>query len=135
MSENLDALKSAYEAFAREDIPAVLEVFDPDIEWAEPAADGFPGGGVHRGPEAVANEVFADLPNHFDDFGLDVDEWIDAGDTIVVTGRLTGRAKGGGELDSAFAHVCKMRNGKLVRFHNHEDSGRTLDVLRGAAVG
>lgn len=35
--KNVQIVKKAYEAFGRRDIPAVLEVLDPKIEWLEPA--------------------------------------------------------------------------------------------------
>ena len=33
--KNVDIIRGMYDAFARGDIPAVLEVLDPDIEWRE----------------------------------------------------------------------------------------------------
>src|SRR2546430_8965635 len=33
VSELTDRLRTAYEGFARRDMPAVLSVMDPDIEW------------------------------------------------------------------------------------------------------
>ncbi|HKV33755.1 MAG TPA: hypothetical protein VJP89_05530 [Pyrinomonadaceae bacterium] len=48
---NLKKIKAVYEGFAKGDIPGVLEVFSRDIEWTE--AEGFPYGGIYRGPKAV----------------------------------------------------------------------------------
>ena len=46
-----EALREAYAALNRNDIPAMVTAFDPDIEWTEP--DDYPGGGTHRGVAAV----------------------------------------------------------------------------------
>jgi ketosteroid isomerase-like protein len=45
-------LRDAYAAFNRNDIPAAVRSFDPNIEWQEPAE--FPGGGLYHGRAAVA---------------------------------------------------------------------------------
>ena len=44
MADNLEAVRSVYDAFARGDVPAVLAVLGPDVSWTE--AEGFPYGGV-----------------------------------------------------------------------------------------
>jgi ketosteroid isomerase-like protein len=45
------ALRKAYAAFNRNDIPATVEALDPNIEWTEPAE--FPGGGTYHGHAGV----------------------------------------------------------------------------------
>jgi len=58
MSEqNVELVKGIYGAFASGDVPAVLGAFTDDIEWFE--AEGMPYGGLHRGPDAVAQNVLA----------------------------------------------------------------------------
>jgi ketosteroid isomerase-like protein len=37
---NVEIVQGGYEAFGRGDVPGVLAVFDPDIEWRE--AEGNP---------------------------------------------------------------------------------------------
>ena len=46
-----EALRKAYAAFNRNDIPATCETLDPNIEWTEPAE--FPGGGTYHGHAGV----------------------------------------------------------------------------------
>lgn len=45
-------LRIAYAAFNRDDIPAAVQVLDPNIDWTEPAE--FPGGGAYHGRAEVA---------------------------------------------------------------------------------
>src|SRR5436190_16940724 len=47
-----DVLKEVYAALNRNDIPALLKAYDPDIEWIEPTE--YPGAGTYRGQAAVA---------------------------------------------------------------------------------
>jgi ketosteroid isomerase-like protein len=88
-----------------------------DIEWNEPGGGRAPGG-TFTGPESVANDVFATVPENFDEFRADVEEWIDARDRLVVTGHFRAAAKGGATVDVRFAHVWTMRDGKASSFQN-----------------
>ena len=116
--QDVTTMRSAYEAFNRGDIPGALSAFDPQIEWQEPGGGRAPRG-IFQGSESVGNDVFATVPAHFDEFRADPDQFIDAGDHVVVVGHFRGRAKSGQQFDAPFAHVWAMRTGKAVRFHNY----------------
>ena len=45
LAAETEALKEAYAALNRNDIPATVEAFDPLIVWIEPAH--YPGGGTY----------------------------------------------------------------------------------------
>jgi len=117
---DIKTMRDAYDAFNRGDIPAVTEAMTPDIEWHEPGGGRAPAG-TFAGPQSVAEDVFAAVPENFDTFQAEVDEWIDGRDRLVVTGRFRGAAKDGRRLDAPFAHVWTMRDGKAGEFHNHVD--------------
>jgi hypothetical protein len=53
--------------------------------------------------------------------GLEADQFLDAGDHIVVTGRFTGRDSEGRTLDAPCAHVWRFSNGAATRFANYTD--------------
>ena len=118
--EDIKTMQDAYDAFNRADIPAVIEAMTPDIEWHEPGGGRAPQG-TFSGPQSVAKDVFAAVPENFDEFRAEPDEWIDARDRLVVTGRFRGKAKKGPTMDVAFAHVWTMRDGKASTFHNYVD--------------
>lgn len=44
MSANVDLIRNAYEAFAKGDVPAVMGLLDPDIQWTD--TEGGPYGGL-----------------------------------------------------------------------------------------
>jgi len=119
--QDVETVRQVYDAFNRGDIPAVLAAFDQDIEWHEPGG-GQAAQGTYRGAQSVANEVFASVPATFENFQGAPDQFIDAGEHIVVVGRFRGRSKAGRDLDAPFAHVWTMRNGKAVRFYNHPEA-------------
>ena len=118
---NLDAVRGVYEAFAKGDIPAVLGLLSPDIEWTE--AEGFPYGGTYTGPDAVLSGVFMRLGTEWDDFAAAPDEFVDGGDSVVALGQYSGVYKATGKsLRANFAHVWKLKDGKAVRFTQYVDT-------------
>ena len=119
--QDVETVRSGYDAFNRKDIPAALAMQDPQIEWIE-AGGGRAPAGTFRGSQSVATEVFAKVPQTFDDFRAEPEQFIDAGEHVVVVGRFRGKAKSGSTLDAPFVHVYQMRNGKGVRFQNYVDA-------------
>ena len=118
---HLNSVKAVYDAFAKGDIPSVLGTFSPDIAWTE--AEGFPYGGTYHGPRAVLDGVFMRLGTEWVGFAAVPDEFIDAGDTVVVLGKYSGKYKATGKSFQAnFAHVWKMREGKATRFTQYVDT-------------
>ena len=130
MSEdNVRVAKQTYEAFGRGDVPAVLENFHSDVEWH--AAEGLPWGGVHTGPNAIAENVFGAVMAEVDGFTLNIDRFIEGNDDVVlVLGRYSGTGrKGGKSLDAAFAHVWELHDGKLKRFLHYTDTAKFNEAL------
>jgi len=96
MSEqSIEFVKGVYGAFARGDVPRRLGAFADDIEWYE--AEGMPYGGLHRGGEAVAQEVFGPIVEDVEGFAVVPEEFIGSGGTIAVVVRYTGTGKATGE--------------------------------------
>jgi len=63
-ADPVQLLKEAYAAFNSGDIPAVVAVMNPAIEWHEPGLRGYPppgGDRVYLGPQSVVKSVFAAL--------------------------------------------------------------------------
>ena len=130
-AENVAAVKGIYQAVATGDAPAVLAALSPDIEWNE--AENFPyaDGNPYHGPDAVMNGVFARLGSDWDGFAVEPREFLDSGDTVVMTGRYTGTCKATGRpMNPWVAHFWTFEDGKAVQFQQLVD---TLAVAR--AVG
>jgi ketosteroid isomerase-like protein len=129
---NVDLIRAIYDAFAAGDVPGVLGRMDPAIEWNEaenfPYADGSP----YIGPEAVAQGVFMRCATEWDGFGVQVDEIVDAGDTVLAMGRYLGTYKATGKpQNSQMAHVWRIADGRAVWFQQYAD---TLAVARVTAA-
>lgn len=84
---NVELVKQAYSHFANGNVPAVLALFDPAIEWHECKGMSFvTGDGIFTGPEAIVTNVFMHLPVTFDGFNIAVNEIFGAEDKVVMTG-------------------------------------------------
>jgi len=129
MSEqNVEFVNGVYGAFARGDVPAVLGAFADDIEWFE--AEGMPYGGLHRGPEAVAQNVFGPITEDIDGFALAIEEFLDSGESVAAVVRYTGTGKATGKaLDVPAVHVWDVRDGKLARFRQFIDTVKYAEVV------
>jgi ketosteroid isomerase-like protein len=117
------------------DNPTVLwEVFDDDVRWELGSLDIPDAGGTWRGPAGV-REFFRRWAGAFEDWSYEVDEIIDAGDSVVVHIHQWGRGKGSGvTVDSRFWQVWTIRNGKVVRGTHHSERAEALEAagLRGS---
>ena len=121
MSEqDVATIRAAYESFNQGNIPDVLAAYDDQIEWIEPGGGSAPSG-TFTGPDSVAQDVFATVPENFDEFSAEPENFDDQGDTIVVTGRFKGKNKSGAVLDAPFEHYLTMRDGKVIRCENKVD--------------
>jgi len=126
--ENVALIRGIYDGFAAGDVGAVLGAMSPDIVWNE--AENFPyaDGNPYVGPQAVAEGVFARCIGEWDGFAVDVEEILDAGDTIVALGRYGGSCKATGKaMNPQLAHVWRVADGKAVGFQQYVD---TLQVAR-----
>lgn len=128
MSANVDLIRAIYAAFAAGDVPGVLGRMDAAIEWNEaenfPYADHSP----YVGPEAVAQGVFLRCATEWDGFACQIDEIVDAGDTVVAFGRYLGTYKATGKpQNTQMAHVWRVADGRAVWFQQYAD---TLAVAR-----
>jgi ketosteroid isomerase-like protein len=129
MADNVEVVRSAYEAFASGDLRPVLGILDENVEWHEAEHVIFWPGGGFVGPQAIVDGVFARIPRVFDDFTIDVTRIVDFGDTVLVEGRCRATAKATGKsLDAQVAHVWDFQRGKVVRWQQYTDTWQFSEV-------
>jgi uncharacterized protein len=127
-AENLRIVEQIYQCFAIGDIPGLLALLSPDIEWNE--AEGFPYADCnpYRGPDAVLKGVFARVGNEWDGFAAHPRQMIDGGDTVIMFGRYSATHKATGRsMSPQVAHFWTLAGGKVVKFQQLVD---TLAVAR-----
>jgi len=126
MNENVEVVRRGYEAYARQDVAAVMALMDPDIEVVQ--TELLPWGGVHRGLEG-ARTFFRLLAEHTDAMPEPV-TYIPAGNDVAVVGKLRGTARASGKrIDLDIVHVWTVRDGRLLRFAAYIDTPAMLEAL------
>ena len=127
LTSDIDTIRSAYAAFGRGDIPAVLDALADDIRWTVPPVDGW--GGTFEGKDAVLG-FFAGLPGRYGAWNLRTEEFLDAGDRLLVLGHH--------EFDDGdripFAQIWTVRDGRAVAFDEYVDNAALLRHVVGAEV-
>jgi ketosteroid isomerase-like protein len=109
--------------------PAALwEVLDDEARWEVEELELPDSTGPSRGP-AGAREFFRTWVGAFEDWGYEVGETIDAGDSVVAEIRQWGRGKGSGvPVENHFWTVWTIREGKVVRASHHLERASALEV-------
>jgi ketosteroid isomerase-like protein len=120
---NVAVVRGFYEAV---DVPGMLELLDPQIEWRGPKS--LPWGGTFRGHDGF-REFLAIVDDRIVEPRREQQRYIDAGERVVVLLRSIGRAKGGTGWDLPEVHVWTVRHGKAVSFDNYVDTAIVLRTL------
>jgi len=122
---NVDTARSAYDAFGRGDLAALQETFAEDAVWV--TSDELPLGGEVQGRDQILGN-FAQIPNYWDSFSVDPEQFIDAGEYVIVRG--TQRASNEkGSFEAPFVHVLELQDGKTVRGEFFTDSAKAVKLL------
>ena len=92
--ENVEAFKRGVDADNRRDLEAMLEDFDPEVEWHSALLMSLGGEAtVYRGHEGI-RKLYRDLDEVLDKFHWEYAEIRDLGDRVVGIGRFRTRGKG-----------------------------------------
>jgi ketosteroid isomerase-like protein len=123
---NIDTARDAYEAFRSGDLQTLQEGFAEDSVWV--TSDELPLGGEVRGRDTIMGN-FAQIPNYWSSFEVEPDEFIDAGDYVVVRGtQRAGNDKG--SFEAPFVHLLKYdSDGKVVRGEFFGDTAKAAKLL------
>jgi uncharacterized protein len=123
--ENVEVVRSWYDAFSRGDLGAWLELLDPEITWQAARED--PDTALHRGRDAVRRYAEQWI-EAYDGLQLEPQEFIDSkGDQVVVWVHVTGTGHASGiPLDMEQAQVMTVRTGRITRTDEYFDRSEAL---------
>ena len=103
--ETLGAARGLYDAFNKGDLIAFEKGCAPAFEWNE-AESSLYAGAIPTAASRRYWRAFQPTMRDFDNFRCDIERLIDAGDTVVGTGRYRGKHKRTGKnLSAQFCHV------------------------------
>jgi ketosteroid isomerase-like protein len=122
--ENVQIVRSSFEAFNRGDLSGVLEPLSDDLVTYRAA----PFGDSHHGPDGFL-EATMDWIEGFAEWSVTPEEFIDAGDRVVVRMVQAGRGEGSGvPVEGVFWFVYTIRDGKIVRLEMHARQDQALEA-------
>jgi uncharacterized protein len=128
--ENITVIRGMYESFSKGDVTSVLGQMHQHIEWRQAENFIYADRSPYRGPEAVLEGVFMRLASDWADFKVMPEEWLDAGNHIVVLGTYSGRHKESSrEVRAQFAHIWGVTHGRVVRFQQYTDTKQFADAI------
>jgi ketosteroid isomerase-like protein len=132
---NLATVQSIYEAFGRGDVPAILDVLAPDVEWEAWADNSAVQAGVpwmrpYRGREAVLG--FFEAVGGMEITDLQVLSMMEGGNQIAVEFviEVTLPGFGGGHYRDEEIHLWTFNDeGKVSRLRHYTDTAKHIAAL------
>src|SRR4051794_26981260 len=123
--DGVAVVREIYERFRSGDERGGLELLDPEVEVDD--RPEIPDPQVYRGHEGVVAALGVSRAE-FDDVDLVPDEFIDAGqDVVVVVLHFVGRGRESGfPIDELLCHLWRLRGGRAVRMEVHADRAGAL---------
>ena len=124
--ENVQIVRHGYELLESRDIEAWIGLFDADVEAHDLA--GIPDEPIRRGHNAL-REWVAMMEEIWVDPRYEPEEFIEAGEFIVVAVRATARGRGSGvPLDIPIFQVFEVQGGKIRRLWAYRDRAEALEA-------
>jgi uncharacterized protein len=126
--EDVELVRSAFEAWNRGDIDEFVELMAEDIAWLE----------VSGRPEGESSERFGrdrmrraleSLFDAWESYHLEVQRIEDVGDRVVAVVREVARGRSSGlEVDGRWGYLVTVEDGLIVRIEAYRDAGQALQV-------
>jgi len=115
--EDVEVVRRTIEAFNRGGVEAALEHFDPEVEWFGPPE--WLEDHLYEGHDGIRRLASA-WGENFDEYRLDPERFIDAGDAVVVLIYQRGRIRGSGDpIEQRIGYVWEVRDGKGARVQTY----------------
>jgi len=126
--ENVEIVRKVFDAMSTRDRETAVSYAAPDMVVDATRRVFNPT--TYLGLEGL-QQFMADMDEIWEEFRPDPREFLDAGDRVVVTGRMAGKGKGSGVVvEDDFAGIWTVRDGRVVHWAIQPDRASAL-----AAVG
>lgn len=128
-AELVQLVEKGYVAWNSGDRSWVLEHMSEDIEWITPPDDPDPG--TYRGLAGV-EEYWAQWRAAVGQLNFEVEEMLDAGQSVVVVARRQGRGEHSGlEVSDRVIQIFDFEENTCVRVREYYDRDAALSAIRG----
>ena len=128
--ENVEVVRSSFEAFARGDFGNAFSSYAPHTEWCTAADE--PDQQTHRGIAAL-NALVESLAEPWVDRFADTMEFegfIDRGDWVVVPWSARVRGRGSGiSIEISETYAVRVHEARIVRVEEYRTKQQALEAL------
>ena len=116
MGTAMAVVQQVYEAFGRQDVPAILGMVAEDVDWEFLGSPGLAYAGNRRNHQGVA-DFFAAVGRLDDIKVFEPREWIEADGHVTVLGWEKSTARDTGkDFETEWVHLFTVRDGKITRW-------------------
>ena len=127
--ENVDIVREAFEAFLGGDRETTAKLVDPEVEF-HGTVGGLEEGRIAHGQSQIDQIFEAEDLEAWEERRLEAEEFIDAGDNVVVLLHEYRRGRGSGvELETKTAVVAAVSGGRVVRIQGYMDRDAALEAV------
>jgi ketosteroid isomerase-like protein len=130
--ENVEIVRSMYEALARRDAEGMLSHVDPAITIYD--RPHHPEASVYEGREGFLRFAQTDW-EAFEEVTYEPREFVDRGSFVIVPIKQAGRGRGSAlGVEESIVNVWKLRDGKCVELRNYSTLDEALAAVSSASA-
>jgi ketosteroid isomerase-like protein len=123
--ENVEIIRSIYDDWLRGEW--ATDKFDPEIAMVE--SEIIPGATSVQGIDAV-RRYMESFSHYWEQIRVEPQEYIDAGDQVIVVAHLVGRGKSSGvDVEREWSYVWTLRGGRAQRMEAYADRAQALNAV------
>jgi ketosteroid isomerase-like protein len=128
--KNIEIVKQVYEAFAKRNINAILNLLSPDVEWGEPENPFNPAAGTRYGHDGFLEWINIGRESE-EILTLEPRKFLADNDSVAVVGYTKCLAKPTGKIyETDFVHLVTLKDGKVIRFQEFFDTYVAAEAFR-----
>jgi ketosteroid isomerase-like protein len=129
-AENVELVRAAWEAWAQRDMEAIFEFYDPEIVGDQTHAHAGELSAIYHGYDGV-RQFIREWIAPFESYYARPEEFIDAGEAVVVRLRQGGRGRqSGAEVTMPpYWQVYRLRDGRAVRIEVYTSRSEALEAV------
>lgn len=127
--ENVEAVSELLQAYERGGTEAALELVAPDFELTMPSS--YPGANRGFHGRESARQALEDWIDSFENFRVETEELIDAGEKVIAVVRESGRMRGSTtRIEAPFTAVFTFDwHGRVARLDWFTDRAEVLEAV------
>ena len=127
--ENVRVVREAFESFLGGDREKTAQLVDTEVEF-HGTVGGLEEGQIAHGQPEIEQTFESEDLEAWEERRLEPDEFIDAGDNVVVLLHEYRRGRGSGvELETKTAVVAAVSGGRVVRIQGYLDRDAALEAV------